>query len=618
MATIWLVSEDARWSETLAYHLRSIGKVWSGPPERSHWKDAERPDLLVLAATDAQAGDVSALERLLGFIRTLPQFRRAPAPALYIEPPGGQPSAALARSLIDDRPLRTLGWPLEPDQILLEAAALLNAPLLPASLRERARREWVAKRVELFYAGLELPALRHAIDPRNSARPVLLLGEGGSGKGLLARYIQNLAEPARDELALIPLAGLERGRFEARILEACDSRRVTLYLEGLGAADRALQEEVAQVLGQSGMLGVEPIRWVASATSARQIAGSLRGLPWIRVDLPPLRERPDLDELARSLTQAWAERAAQEIELTDDALEVLRSYAWPGNLRELESVLDASLAASSGPLLESADLRMVPLTEFHITPPPALEQPQRGTPLEETSPEPEPGSAGSPLPDQDPQGSLELTEIVGPLAQEVRQPLLALRTYASLLGQRPDDAEVRQELSTLVDEDLSQLDELLARLESFTRFGPPKTESLDLPSLITSELEKRQARSRARSLVLLRELDQGSPHALADEEQLRFALGALLDRALRMVPTGGDLYIGSHHHPAEAQLPARHRLLIRFHSPEEVLVAPDDTQGPKIPLDVLMARALILRMQGTFAIDSSGAQDNIIIIELLV
>jgi signal transduction histidine kinase len=333
------------------------------------------------------------------------------------------------------------------------------------------------------------------------------------------------------------------------------------------------------------------------------------------VDLPPLRERPDLDELARSLTQAWTERAAQEIELTDDALEVLRSYAWPGNLRELESVLDASLAASSGPLLGSADLRMVPLTEFHITPPPALEQPQRGTPSP-TVPEAEPRSAGSPLPDQDPQGSLELTEILGPLAQEVRQPLLALRTYASLLGQRPDDAGVRKELSTLVDEDLSQLDKLLARLESFTRFGPPKTESLDLPSLITSELEKRQVRSRARSLVLLRELDQGSPHALADDEQLRFALGALLDRALRMVPTGGDLYIGSHHHPAEAQLPARHRLLIRFHSPEEVLVAPDDTQGPKIPLDVLMARALILRMQGTFAIDSSGAQDNIIIIEL--
>ena len=153
---------------------------------------------------------------------------------------------------------------------------------------------------------------------------------------------------------------------------------------------------------------------------------------------------------------------------------------------------------------------------------------------------------------------------------------------------------------------------------SASRFSLTKTESIDLPSLITSELEKRQAKSRARSLVVLRELDQESPHALADDAQLRFALGALLDRALRMVPTGGDLYIGSRHHPAEAQLPPRHRLLIRFHSPEEVLVAPDDSQGPRIPLDVLMARALIVRMHGTFAIDSSGAQDNVIIIELPV
>ena len=54
----------------------------------------------------------------------------------------------------------------------------------------------------------------------------------------------------------------------------------------------------------------------------------------------------------------------------------------------------------------------------------------------------------------------------------------------------------------------------------------------------------------------------------------------------------------------------------RVDDPEELLVAPDDTQGPRIPLDVLMARALILRMHGTFDIDSSGAQDNVIIIEL--
>jgi DNA-binding NtrC family response regulator len=635
MATIWLVSEDPVLTETLALHLRARGKVWKGPPERSRWKDAEGPDLLVVAALDAPSGDLSGLERLLGFIRTLPSLRRGPTPTLYIEPPGGQPSAALARSLIDDRPVRSVSWPLEPDEILAAAGALLDAPARPPSLRERARRAWVTRRVELFYADLDLPALRHAIDPRNAARPVFLFGENGTGKGLLARYIQNLAEPAREELVLVPAPSLERGRVEARILELCAARRVSVYLEGLGRADRALQEEIAQLLGQSGVLGVEPIRWIASATEARQIVRALRGLPWIRVDLPPLRKRPDLDNLARTLTQRWAERASREIELADDALEALHHYAWPGNLQELDSVLDASLAASSGPVLGAGDLRIAPQPEtapgtpapLDVSEPPEAiaeelaEPADREREAEAPAAQPVPAAATfeaepTSVESRDADADPGLLEIMAPLAQEIRQPVLAIRTYASLLEQRPNDASVRRDLVNLVEGDLAQLDQLLARLESFTRFGPARCEPLDLASLVTSELERRQAKTRARSLVVLRELEPDAPPTLADDTQLRFALGGLLDRALRMVPEGGDLYIGSHHHPAQGELPARHRLLIRFHSPEEVLVAPDDTQGPRIPLDVLTARALILRMHGTFAIDSSGAQDNVILIEL--
>ncbi len=292
-------------------------------------------------------------------------------------------------------------------------------------------------------------------------------------------------------------------------------------------------------------------------------------------------------------------------------------------------MLERSLFASSGPVLEASDLQITPAEAV-----PArrksepsggwsaaeMEEPAQIAPPEQAAP-----SASAPVPASAPPEPLEppdvdmspgLSELVPPLAQEFRRPLLAIRTYTSLLDQRPDDASVRRELTALVEGDLVQLDELLSRLERFTRFGPPQLEPLDLASFVAVELEKRQAAARARSLIVLRELDHDAPPTLADAEQIRFALDALLDRALRMVPAGGDLYIGSLHHPAEGKLPARNRLLIRFHSPEEVLVAPDDLQGPRIPLDVLMARALILRMHGSFAIDSSGAQDNVILIEL--
>jgi len=621
LPTIWVVCEDRILRESLAVPLRSCGRILVGPPERSHWKESEGPDLLVMAAPSEIAGDLSGLERLLGFVRALPRPLRGPVPALYVEGTGPRPPTALARSLIDDRPMRVVESPFEADELLTAAEALLGAHLRPLSLRDRARSEWVARRVELFYADLELPSLRHAIDPHNAARPALLLGEAGTGAGLLARYIQNLAEPAREALVLVPVTSLEAGRVEERIAELCAGRRVSAYLSGLDRAPRALQEELAQVLGQSGWLGVEAVRWIASAAGLRHIASALLALPWLRVDLPPLRQRPDLAGIAHGLTRRWAETAGREARLADDAIELLRDYTWPGNLEELESVLELSLAASSNTVLGAADLRIVPESgptrpapvaarSAEEVAPPA--RPVRGEQPPATAPASEP-----PRPEPlDPEARPGLPELMPPLAHEFRGPLLAIRTYASLLEQQPDDATLRRELTTLVEGDLVRLDELFARLERFTRFAPPHAEPLDLASLVTSELEKRQSSMRTRSLVVLRELDHDAPPALADDEQIRFALGALLDRALPMVPAGGDLYIGSHHHPADDELPARHRLLIRFHSPEDVLVAPDENQGPRIPLDVLMARALVLRMNGTFAIDSSGEQDNVILVEL--
>jgi nitrogen-specific signal transduction histidine kinase len=209
-----------------------------------------------------------------------------------------------------------------------------------------------------------------------------------------------------------------------------------------------------------------------------------------------------------------------------------------------------------------------------------------------------------------------LADIAAPLAEELRQPLLALRTCALLLEQRPDDATARRELTTRVADDLGWMEQALSRLERFAAFGPPKREPVDLAALVAAELARLRPRMRERSLVILEELDSTAPPVLADAGQLRFAMEGLLDRALRMVPTGGDLYLGSFLHPPRDGRPARHRLLLRFHSPEEVLIAPDDAPGPPAPLEVIFARTLVERMGGLFAVDASGLQENVVVIEL--
>ncbi|MEE9280047.1 MAG: hypothetical protein V3V67_07715 [Myxococcota bacterium] len=639
MPTIWIVSRERTLPETLGYHLRSLGSARTGPPDRGLWKEAETPDLIVLigAESEEDLGAFADLENFLDFLGWVPRRRRSPQPVLYVEPASGRPGSHVVRQLIDDRPLRILGWPLEPDELLAASAALLDQPQRPASMRERARRSWVARRVELFYAGLDLPALREAVDPRNAHRPVLLVGEPGTGRGILSHYIHQLAEPAREELIIVPAASLAADG-ERDLLARCAGRRVTIYLDGIDRVERGVQERLLQLLGSSGALEIEPVRWIASVSRARALIAPLRQLPWIRVDLPPLRARDDLETLARGLTRLWAERAGRAAELDESALEALGGYAWPGNLRELEAVVDATLARSAGPLAGAEDVG------FGLAPAPtrAVEGPeaaaaaaaapegaeQPATPATARAPEAEPAPAEA-RPDSAPAGDLSpgapapadvlprLADVVPALAQEIREPMLALRTYANLLEQRPDDVAVRREFSKLVERDLGQLEDTVNRLERFVGLKEQSTRPFDLASAIESELERRAEETRACAAVLLRELEHAAPPVQAEEERVRFSIGMLLDRALRMLPSGGELYVGSLYHPAGgADRPAHHRVLIRFHSPEEVLIGPEDGPGPTQPLEVVLARTLIEGMGGRFAVDVSGVQDNVILIEL--
>ncbi len=612
MATIWILSNERSLPETLAHHLRALGSVHTGRPDRASWKDTESPDLITVIGADTP-DDFRDLEACLDFLHSIPAARRvAAAPVIYVQPPSGRPTSPLLHELIDDRPLQVLGWPLEPDDLVDVAAALLDQPHRPTSLRERARRAWVTRRTELFYAQIDLVELRHAVDPRNAQRPVLLAGEPGCGRGILAHYIHQLAEPVRDELIVVPGSSL-RADSEQRLLEQTRGRRVTVYLEGIDRVEREVQERLLQLLGSSGALGLEPVRWIASVSRPRALIAPMRQLPWIRVPLPPLRERDDLDTLARGLTALWSEGAGRAVELDPGALAALADYAWPGNLRELESVIDATLARAAGPLAGAEDVSV----GLGGAPNAALSPPVRTDPAAAPASTPEPGPAATespagPAPSSEP----SLAHVIPPLAQEIREPMLAIRTYANLLEQRPDDASVRREFSKLVERDLGQLEETINRLERFAGLKEVAARPFGLAALIGAELERRADKLRARSVVLQRELDYAAPPARADEERVRFAIGMLFDRALRMLPNSGELYVGSLHHAESGERTGHHRVLIRFQSPEEVLIAPEDGPGPSQPLEVVLARALIEGVGGSFAVDVSGAQDNLVLISL--
>jgi formate hydrogenlyase transcriptional activator len=224
---------------------------------------------------------------------------------------------------------------------------------------------------------------------------VLVLGETGTGKELIARAIHD-ASPRRRRpfikmnCAAIPsslleseLFGHERGAFTGAVAQRIGRFELadggTLFLDEVGEIPlelqpkllRVLQEQEFERLGGTRTLRVD-VRVVAATN--RDLHGMV-GTQRFRDDLyyrlnvfpiaiPPLRERPeDIEALVHHFVARFARRMQRRIEtIPDDTLAALRRHPWPGNVRELENLIQRAVILSTG-----VELRV---------PPAALEAPR--------------------------------------------------------------------------------------------------------------------------------------------------------------------------------------------------------------------------------------------------
>jgi formate hydrogenlyase transcriptional activator len=214
---------------------------------------------------------------------------------------------------------------------------------------------------------------------------VLIVGETGTGKELIARAIHNRSR-RKDQTfvklncAAIPtglleseLFGHEKGAFTGAISERIGrfelANRGTIFLDEIGEIALDLQPKLLRVLQDQEFERLGSTRTIR--TDARLIAATNRDLPRMvadrefREDLfyrlnvfpiqaPPLRERrEDVPLLARHFTQQIARRMNKTIDsIPAETLNLLMRYDWPGNIRELQNMIERAVILSPGPELQ--------------------------------------------------------------------------------------------------------------------------------------------------------------------------------------------------------------------------------------------------------------------------
>jgi DNA-binding NtrC family response regulator len=218
---------------------------------------------------------------------------------------------------------------------------------------------------------------------------VLIQGESGTGKELVATALHekssrrekpfikiNCAAIPR-ELVEAELFGFERGAFTGAVqskpgrFELADGG--TLFLDEIGEIPLEMQVKLLRAIQESSFERVGGVR--TTTVEVRLVAATSRDLTKeiaagrfredlfyrlnvVPVFLPPLRERrEDIPLLVEHFRQKYNARLKKSVErVEDDALAALAGYTWPGNIRELENVLERTILFAEGPVIRAADL----------------------------------------------------------------------------------------------------------------------------------------------------------------------------------------------------------------------------------------------------------------------
>jgi two-component system response regulator PilR (NtrC family) len=306
--------------------------------------------------------------------------------------------------------------PIEPEEL---AAQVVRALEKHSLLRENAQLRAQVQQVDedLIGRSSKMRAVFDLIDRVATTRTtVLITGESGTGKERIARAIHQRSDRAREPFLVVNCGALPEALMESELFghekgafTGASSRQLgifreadggTVMLDEVGELAPALQVKLLRVLQEKSVRAVGathevPINVRVLAATNRDVeadvsAGKFRQdlyyrLNVIRVELPALRERrEDIAALVERFMRRFSREIGKDVRgLTPDALRILENYGFPGNVRELENMVERAVALAASTTIGLSELPLAVIGVSAQSTPDLLSLPEQGCNLDE-------------------------------------------------------------------------------------------------------------------------------------------------------------------------------------------------------------------------------------------